>query len=200
MAGFNQMFGQLKGKAENLTTRITENSALEKDGVTLKALKQRKASLIQEKQKYFGYLGMAVYEMHKEQGLEFKEFSMDLEKLAEFDKEITDLNQQIEAKEQERIQSVKNVCVNCGAKLEGKARFCAKCGTPVKSDSIICHCGETVMRTDKFCPGCGTSVEDLLEEEKRAVLLTNEAETKTCICGAKVEAGQFMCMECGRKL
>ena len=42
MAGFNQMFGQLKGKAENLTTRITENSALEKDGVTLKALKQRK--------------------------------------------------------------------------------------------------------------------------------------------------------------
>lgn len=118
MAGFNQMFGQLKGKAENLTTRITENSALEKDGVTLKALKQRKASLIQEKQKYFGYLGMAVYEMHKEQGLEFKEFSMDLEKLAEFDKEITDLNQQIEAKEQERIQSGKNVCVNCGAKLE----------------------------------------------------------------------------------
>ena len=63
MAGFNQMFGQLKGKAENLTTRITENSALEKDGVTLKALKQRKASLIQEKQKYFGYLGMAVYEI-----------------------------------------------------------------------------------------------------------------------------------------
>lgn len=200
MAGFNQMLGQLKGKAENLTTRITETTELEKDKAALKALKQRKASLIQEKQKYFGYLGMAVYDLHKEQGLELKEFSMDLEKLAEFDREIAEINQQIEAKELEQAQPGKNVCVNCGTKLDGKARFCAKCGTPVQSGFITCRCGENISRTDKFCPVCGTSVEELLEEEKKAALPPNEAEAKTCICGAKVEPGQFMCMECGRKL
>ena len=54
MAGFNQMLGQIKGKAENLTARIVETSSQEKDGATIKGLKQRKAKLVQEKQKYFG--------------------------------------------------------------------------------------------------------------------------------------------------
>ncbi len=200
MAGFNQMLGQIKGKAENLTARIAENSSQEKDGATVKALKQRKAGLIQEKQKYFGYLGMAVYDLHQEQGVEFKEFSMDLEKLAEFDEEIRELNQKIEEKELERSRLGKTVCVNCGARLEGKVRFCGKCGTAVKSDSLVCRCGETVLRTDKFCPGCGTSVKELLEDEKKASLPAKETESRNCICGARVEPGQFMCMECGRKL
>lgn len=194
------MLGQIKGKAENLTARISESGSQEKDGATVKALKQRKAGLIQEKQKYFGYLGMAVYDLHREQGVEFKEFSMDLEKLEEFDKEIRELNQMIEEKELERTRLGKNVCVNCGAKLDGKARFCGKCGTAVKGDSLVCRCGETVLRTDKFCPGCGTSVGELLEEEKKASLPAKETEFRSCICGARVEPGQFMCMECGRKL
>ena len=70
MAGFNQMLGQIKGKAENLTARIVETSSQEKDGATIKGLKQRKAELVQEKQKYFGYLGMAVYDLHREQGVQ----------------------------------------------------------------------------------------------------------------------------------
>ena len=56
MAGFNQMLGQIKGKAENLTARIVETSSQEKDGATIKGLKQRKAELVQEKR-----LNQAIY-------------------------------------------------------------------------------------------------------------------------------------------
>ena len=156
MAGFNQMLGQIKGKAENLTARIVETSSQEKDGATIKGLKQRKAELVQEKQKYFGYLGMAVYDLHREQGLEFREFSMDLEKLEEFDEAIRAINQRIEEKEQEKTNSGKNVCTNCGARLEGKMRFCGKCGAPVKEEeSRNCICGARIEPGQFMCMECG---------------------------------------------
>lgn len=49
-----------------------------------------------------------------------------------------------------------------------------------------------VLEEDLFCPNCGEAV-------PRDTFLCGE-EIKECICGAKVPEGQFMCMECGRKI
>ncbi|MBT9777021.1 zinc-ribbon domain-containing protein [Clostridium sp. MCC353] len=201
MAGINQVFGHIKGKAETITSRITEPSGgQDKNPVTVKALKQRKTALIQEKQKYFGYLGMAAYELHKEKGLDFEELAEELEKLMEFDAEIQEINDQIEEREKEKMKQGRNICVNCGSKLEGKAKFCSNCGTPVLGDTVTCRCGTELKRNLKFCPNCGLSVEQLLEEEKKSSVSNNDTEEKVCICGAKIVPGQFMCMECGRQV
>lgn len=205
MAGVNINFSQVKEKAGSLTNMLVKggDQTTDSDGVSLKALKTKKESLIQDKQKYYGYLGMAVYDLNKEKGVQFEEFSAELGKLHELDKEIEEVSRKLEIKEQEQARSGKNVCPNCGGKLSSKDKFCKGCGMPIKGDTIVCHCGNEVKRIDKFCPVCGTSVEQLLNEEAGKEAFATGAEKgveKICICGAKIAPGQFMCMECGRKV
>lgn len=204
MAKINNMLGQIKEKAGSLTNKLTEGIAESQmeSGTSLRELNKSKESLIREKQKYFGYLGMAVYDAHMEKDMEFQEFSMELGKIKKISADIAELDKLIKIKEQERTMSGKNVCQNCGAKLSAGAKFCAECGTVVKGDTIICHCSVPVKRSIKFCQNCGTSVEILLREEQQRENLENAAmeEEKVCICGAKIGMGQFMCMECGRKV
>ena len=40
------------------------------------------------------------------------------------------------------------LCNNCGAELKAGAKFCPKCGTPVKQENEI----------KSFCPGCGAEL------------------------------------------
>ena len=46
-------------------------------------------------------------------------------------------------------------CPTCGAELKPKAKFCAECGTPVKSKKFCGQCGVEIKNPTKFCPECG---------------------------------------------
>ena len=74
-------------------------------------------------------------------------------------------------------------CVNCGAKISPKVKFCPECGA--KQENTCPKCGEIVAKNTKFCPNCG---ENLVKE-------------KVCPkCGAKLTGNKKFCPECGEKL
>lgn len=53
-------------------------------------------------------------------------------------------------------------CPNCGQLLPDAARFCNKCGHPIKSEppqQIHCpHCGQLLPNTAQFCNNCGQPI------------------------------------------
>ncbi len=54
-------------------------------------------------------------------------------------------------------------CPKCGNELEENARFCGKCGAPVKLRKVaICPgCGNELKKGARFCTRCGTQVESV---------------------------------------
>lgn len=189
MAG---MFGKIQGgisgtlgKAKNLRSGFTGDAGNE---MSIGRAKNEKKSLLQDKQKYLCYLGMAVYGLYREGKLENEELESDLTKLLEIDNRLDELDQIVE--ELEKMKRAKNIC-ECGAKLSKNDQFCPNCGRKVK-EVILCRCGAELSPDTKFCNHCGADVSKLLHQENEA------EEEKTCLCGAKIMAGQIMCMECGR--
>lgn len=171
---------------------IAPRSASEK-GVNLKALKKGLEDKRNEKLKVYGFIGMEVYDLAKEEKIDFPQIKNYIEKMDEINQSIETLEKQI--KEQEAENVGKNVCA-CGFKLKPQDRFCPNCGEVVQRDTILCTCGAELKKDIKFCSSCGKSLEEILkiqEENKRPPM-------KECICGNMVPDGQFMCLECGRKI
>lgn len=162
-------------------------------GGNLKAVRKSLEDKMNEKVKIYGFIGMEVYDLSKENRVEIAEIKTYLDKMDVLNGEIEELEKQKE--ELERKSAKKNICV-CGYKLKPQDRFCPNCGEVVEKDTVTCMCGAELEKNAKFCNACGKSMEDILNSQKTA----QAPAMKECICGAKVPAGQFMCMECGRKI
>lgn len=162
-------------------------------GPSLKAVRKSLEDKMNEKAKVYGFIGMEVYDLSKENKIEIAQIKTYLDKMDEINREIEELEQQKE--ELERKSAGKNVCA-CGCKLKPQDRFCPNCGEVVVRDTLICTCGTELSKNAKFCSVCGKSTEDIIKEQETE----KEPEMRECICGARVPAGQFMCLECGRKI
>lgn len=164
------------------------------DGLNLKTVKKNLEERMNEKAKIYGFIGMEVYDLSKENKIEIVQVKTYLDKMDALNGEIDELEKQKEALEKKNAG--KNVC-SCGCKLKPQDRFCPNCGEVVARDTIICTCGTELAKDAKFCSVCGKRAEDILQEQEST---KEPPKTRECICGAKVPEGQFMCMECGRKL
>lgn len=171
---------------------ISSKSASE-NGVNLKTMKKELEEKMNEKAKIYGFIGMEVYDLSKENKIEVPQIKSYLDKMDEINQSIKDLEKQI--KEKEAKNAGKNVC-SCGYKLKPQDRFCPNCGEVVPRDTVICICGTELDKNAKFCNSCGKSMENILKAQEEV----KQPPMKECICGAKVPAGQFMCLECGRKI
>lgn len=163
------------------------------DGVNLKAVKKSLEVKMNEKVKIYGFIGMEIYDLSKENRIEIAEIKTYLDKMDALNGEIEELEKQKE--ELERKSLKKNIC-SCGYKLKPQDRFCPNCGEVIERDAIICSCGAELSKTARFCGICGKSVEEITSAKQ--IMLS--PAMKECICGAKVPVGQFMCLACGRKV
>lgn len=86
-----------------------------------------------------------------------------------------------------------NFCFKCGAKLQDNAKFCNKCGVPIKAQTKpeipkCPGCGTQLKVRSKFCPKCGMPV-------KAQTLPTAQ---KCAECGAELKATTKFCPACGK--
>ncbi len=165
-----------------------------KDGLNLKTIKKELEELMNAKAKIYGFIGMEVYDLSKENKIEIAQIKTYLDNMEVLNGEIEELEKQKE--ELEKKSAGKNIC-SCGYKLKPQDRFCPNCGEVVSRDTIICTCGAELAKGAKFCSVCGKRTEDILQGQE---IVKAPPKMRECICGAKVPEGQFMCMECGRKL
>lgn len=163
------------------------------NGGNLKAVRKSLEDKMNEKVKIYGFIGMEVYDLSKENRIEIAEIKTYLDKMDVLNGEIEELEKQKEELERKSVK--KNICV-CGYKLKPQDRFCPNCGEVVEKDTVTCTCGAELEKTARFCNACGKSMEDILSSQQTV----QTPAMKECICGAKVPVGQFMCMECGRKI
>lgn len=162
-------------------------------GENLKTMKKELEDLINSKAKIYGFIGMEVYDLYKENKIEIPQVKNYLDNMDTINQSIEEMKNEIKEREAKNVG--KNIC-SCGYKLKPQDRFCPNCGEMVPRDTVICSCGTELSKDAKFCHSCGKSMESILkgqEEPEKQIM-------KECICGAKVPAGQFMCLECGRKI
>lgn len=164
------------------------------DGMNLKTVKKNLEERMNEKSKIYGFIGMEVYDLSKENKIEIPQIKTYLDKMDALNGEIEELEKQ--KNDLEKRSAGKNVC-SCGYRLKPQDRFCPNCGEVVSRDSIICTCGTELPKGAKFCSVCGKRTEDIMQEQEVA---KTPPKMRECICGAKVPEGQFMCLECGRKI
>lgn len=162
--------------------------------VNIKSLKKELEEHMNEKAKIYGFIGMEVYDLATEEKIDFPQIKNYIDKMNQLNQTINELEQKI--KEQEMKNLGKNVCPSCGYKLKSQDRFCPNCGEVIPRNTILCTCGTELEKDAKFCSSCGKSMEEILKSFEKEP----EPVMKECICGAKVPAGQFMCLECGRKI
>lgn len=208
MASLNFM-GKALGNTGEILNKIKKTEKNAKDGgVSLSPgeLKKKNAELIAEKSKQYGFLGIEAFELMKGRNDIPESLVPYINRLNALDKEIDEIEEAIRQKEEEiKMNKGAYVC-ECGYKAKKGVKFCPQCGKRILGPTLTCNCGKEVQRTLKFCPECGYSIEDLIKAEKGEIMAeereekTEKVEWKLCICGAKVAPGQFMCMECGRKL
>lgn len=171
---------------------ITTKSSSEKS-INIKTMRKDLESKMNEKAKIYGFIGMEVYDLQKENKIDIPQIKGYLDKMDKINLEIEEMEKKI--REQEAKNAGKNIC-SCGYKLKPQDKFCPNCGEVVRSDVIVCSCGVELEKGSKFCRSCGKSIEVIQQEMKKE----EQPPMRECICGAKVPAGQFMCMECGRKI
>lgn len=181
---------------------------------SLNSIKKEIGEKVKEKNNLYSFIGMEVYDQSKEKKLEIAGIEVYLEKMQVLDDEIKEL--ELKKQSMELQQKGSTVC-QCGCVLKANQSFCPNCGRVVDNGKLICICGNEVNKTEKFCSKCGVSVQQLLQQaeaapQQPAGTLIQRTQTatsgfagtpviyKTCICGAKVPEGQFMCLECGRKM
>lgn len=172
--------------------QIASKSSSE-SGMNLKTMKKELEEKMNEKAKIYGFIGMEIYDLSKENKIEIPQIQNYLENMDKINQSIEEMEKAI--KEREAKNAGKNVCA-CGYKLKPQDRFCPNCGEIVPRDTVLCSCGAELNKNAKFCHSCGKSMDDILREQEEPT----QQPMKECICGAKVPAGQFMCLECGRKV
>lgn len=188
----------IKGFMEKV--KIPENISVipksqAENGGNLKAVRKTLEEKMNEKVKIYGFIGMEVYDLARDNRIEIAEIKTYLDKMDALNAEVEELEKQKEELERKSVK--KNICV-CGYKLKPQDRFCPNCGEVVERDTVTCTCGAELEKSAKFCNVCGKSMEDIMKSQQTVTVQI--PAMKECICGAKVPTGQFMCMECGRKI
>lgn len=172
----------------------------------------------QEKSELYKYIGMEICNLWKAGKIYVQDLEVYITKAEALKQEILDI--EAEVQRAEMLKKGTRVCT-CGCQLTQQDRFCPQCGKPMETGSVYCSCGQQLESGMQFCPNCGNSVKSMGENPQGVEnpagsmngepLGTEEADSgntkgnaqmkyKECICGAKVPEGQFMCMECGRKI
>lgn len=198
MAGFKIMeklaesSGELLGRARN---GIAGKEGQGENKNTLGSVRKQLEELINEKSKLYGIIGMEACDLHGLGKLESRELELYFEKMRALTEQMEQLEE--EKKELEARGQKNNTC-ECGCKLSKHDKFCPSCGRRIDTGTILCTCGTELKTTLKFCPNCGVAVSELLQGQQAAE--ENVEEDRVCICGAKIRPGQFMCMECGRRI
>lgn len=169
------------------------SKATPSNGENLKTMKKELEDLKNAKAKVYGFIGMEIYDLSRENKIEIPQIQNYLENMDKINQSIEEMEKAI--KEREAKNAGKNVCA-CGYKLKPQDRFCPNCGEVVPRDTVICSCGAELDKNARFCHSCGKSMESILKKQEESA----KQPMKECICGAKVPAGQFMCLECGRKI
>lgn len=188
----DNLMGMMKRVKASGAIHITAKASSEKP-VNLKNLRKELEDKMSEKVKIYGFIGMEVYDLAKENKIDIPQIRNYLDKMDEISAEAEELEKKIA--EQETKNMGKNVC-SCGYKRKPQDRFCPNCGEEVPKDTVLCTCGTELDKNCKFCTFCGKKIEDILKEKNEP----RQPVMKECICGAKVPEGQFMCLECGRKI
>lgn len=164
---------------------------------------------LNEKAKLYNYIGMETYDLYKEGKLAYPELDVYFEKMTALEQEIEKIQMEINKAKTSGNGSFKCTCGNI---LSPDSKFCPKCGKAVETDLITCSCGRQVKRDMAFCSYCGQKISELSAAMENLAypeisggaenvkMQTRQVLGKECICGAIVPAGQFMCMECGRRI
>lgn len=156
---------------------------------TNQSLKKSLEEKNREKTKIYGYIGMEVYDLYKTRKLSIPELEVHFAKMETLEKETAE----IEEKLGQTAGSGKTACGSCGYVLIGQMKFCPNCGKSTDPEMVTCACGKQIKNDMSFCPYCGNR----LKEDPAGAARDKFRE---CICGARVPEGQFLCMECGRKV
>lgn len=159
----------------------------------IKTINKSLEEKMNEKAKIYGFIGMEVYDLSKENKIEIEQIKNYLDKMDTLNQEIAELEKR--KTELEAKNAGKNICT-CGYKLKPQDRFCPNCGEVISKAVTVCTCGAKIDKNMKFCRVCGKSVEEI----QKALEPGQPKMMRECICGAKVPEGQFMCFECGRKM
>lgn len=191
--------GNIKGVTGNAGNAVVQNSQLRTIG---KSIEEK----MNAKSKLYGYIGMEAYDLHTAGKLDMPELQGYFEKLQALDDEVRELQAQKQAME---LQSGNGTTCICGEPLTQIDKFCPRCGTPVNNGMVTCVCGNQVAKNMRFCNVCGRDMQQspvMMQPNVPPQAMNNMAANvptkpmKQCICGAQVPEGQFMCMECGRKI
>lgn len=148
----------------------------------------------QERSKIYGFIGMDVYDLYKQGKLNIPELEVHFEKMEVLEKEIAELEAE---KQRQEMQTKGSSTCSCGQLLTADSRFCPSCGKTIDNGMITCSCGKTVSSNSQFCTFCGRNLQ---QEKENIGNPVTQITYRQCICGAQVPEGQFMCMECGRKM
>lgn len=123
------------------------------------------------------------------------------------------------------LSANQSFCTNCGCVVDNGKMLCI-CGTEVsKSEKFCPHCGTDLQQLQQGNPvpsqtgmaqpqmgmaqpcfgmaqANGMQPNVIMPQGGQPPMMRSgmQQPAKTCICGAKVPEGQFMCMECGRKI
>lgn len=137
-------------------------------GGSLKAVRKMLEEKMNEKVKVYGFIGMEVYDLSRENRIEIAEIKSYLDKMDVLNNEIEELEKQRDELERKSVK--KNICV-CGYKLKPQDRFCPNCGKSM--EEIIngqktvqapamkeCICGAKVPAGQFLCMECGRKIEE----------------------------------------
>lgn len=123
------------------------------------------------------------------------------------------------------VNNGKMMCI-CGAEVGRNEKFCPHCGTDLQQlqqgNPVPPQIGMAQPQMGMVPPGFGVAQPQagmappnfgmaqangmqpnvMMQQAGQPPMMRPgmQQATKTCICGAKVPEGQFMCMECGRKI
>ena len=91
-------------------------------------------------------------------------------------------------KKEEKIESNKNICSNCGKENKPDASFCVGCGNTLVNGNIKCKkCGHKNKNGTLYCENCGSK-------------LINSVNNFCPNCGYKNNKEAKFCNRCGRKM
>lgn len=163
------------------------------DKKSLKTINQQLEEKINEKNKLYGFMGMEVYDLSKENKIEIAQMKHYIDKIDGLQEEIQALEKQKATLETKGLG--KGACT-CGHPLNPQDRFCPQCGQAVAKTTLVCICGAEIPKGSKFCGTCGRSA-TIAQAQQGPVKMK---PVKKCICGAEAPKGQALCFQCGRKI
>lgn len=170
----------------------------------LKSAKKTIEEKKREKSELYKYIGMEICDLWKAGRIHVQDLEVFFAKAKALEQEILEIEAEMQRAE---MQKKGNRVCTCGFQLTGKDRFCPQCGKTVETGIALCACGQQLEGDMQFCPNCGSPVKSMGKERVEAADFDSpnaessaQVKYKECICGAKVPEGQFMCMECGRKI